>query len=518
MNLNEAVNISRTEDLKGNPIAFIDPNSPDNKNTFEYRQILKDSGAEWSQSFKFKNVFPSQKSGFWFWYIGKTEEQWKNAFERRIKPALEKIHKLEGIPSDDSRESVISSLNVLINAIQTAQIPEDTTFSEVDKSKVSEKLKQFKEMLINLKDDEEFKSTVQKLMKFRSAQGHTFSFGNTILTIIQNPDATIVKSRTNWMKYNRTVNQDARPILLFKPGKAGLIPYSKETKDSITRKFLMNIGKRSVDELGPGESEKLSVLLSGRFNGKDFDIYEAFDLADTTVIDGKEDLIQNAVKPDLDWRIGDATDEKVKPIYNALIEFAKKYGIEISLHSAEELGGAEGVSSGGKIKIIKNDGNSISVLSSLAHEIAHELLHQTYLQERNPELRDYFVSKSEGIAVVEQQAELTSWMVMSSFDFDVKTASLNYVTLWGANPDNMIKVFDTVSKTANLLIEFIMKNNAELNEVDIPLNVKHYTPEDVAEILGVEQQYQQVLNNTEKNEIMKESLLENFFRLTGIIK
>lgn len=518
MNLNEAVNISRTEDLKGNPIAFIDPNSPDNKNTFEYRQILKDSGAEWSQSFKFKNVFPSQKSGFWFWYIGKTEEQWKNAFERRIKPALEKIHKLEGIPSEDSRESVISSLNVLINAIQTAQIPEDITFSEVDKSKISEKLKQFKEMLINLKDDKEFKSTVQKLMKFRSAQGHTFSFGNTILTIIQNPDATIVKSRTNWIKYNRTVNQDARPILLFKPGKAGLIPYSKEAKENITRAFLKRVGKNNVDELGPGESEKLSVQLSGRFNGRDFDIYEAFDLADTTLIEGREDLIQNALEPDLKWSEDNMIDDRVKPIYNALKEFAHSNGIEVTTVTPEELGGAKGASSSGKIRLINNEGNDVGLTSTLTHEIAHELLHQTYLQERNPEMRDYFVGKSEGREAVEQQAELTAWMVMSSFGFDLKTSSLNYITIWGANPDNMIKVFDTVSKTANLLISVIMKNGGELNEVDIPLNVKHYTPEDVAEILGVEQQYQQVLNNNEKNEIMKESLLENFFRLTGIIK
>ena len=107
---------------------------------------------------------------------------------------------------------------------------------------------------------------------------------------------------------------------------------------------------------------------------------------------------------------------------------------------------------------------------------------------------------------------------MSSFGFDVKTTSLNYITIWGGNPDNMVKVFDTVSKTANLLIGVIMKSGGELNEVDIPLNVKHYTPEDVAEILGVEQEYQKVLNNIEMNEIMKESLLENFYRLCGIIK
>ena len=518
MILNEAMNINKTQDLKGNPIAFIDPNSPDNKNTFEYRQIFKDYGAEWSQSPKFRNVFPQHKTGFWFWYIGKTEEQWNNSFNKRIKPALEKVHELEGVPSEDSRESIIASLNSLIGTVQSASVPEDSSLTDVDKNKIAEKIKQFKERLVNIKDDEEFKTTVQKLMLFRSAQGHQFSFGNTILTMIQNPDAKVVKSRSNWVRYNRIVNQNARPILLFKPGKAGLIPYSKETKDSIIRSFLQRVGKRSVEELGPGESEKLSVLLSGRFNGRDFDLYEAFDVADTTLMEGKEDLIKNALEPDLEWNIDNMTDDRVKPIYTALKEFAESKGIQITMSDAEAMGGAKGYSSGGRINVINNEGNDVGITVTLAHEIAHELLHQTYAQEKNPELRDYFVGKSEGHDVVEQQAELTAWMVMSSFGFDVKTTSLNYITIWGGNPDNMVKVFDTVSKTANLLIGVIMKSGGELNEVDIPLNVKHYTPEDVAEILGVEQEYQKVLNNVEMNEMMKESLLENFYRLCGIIK
>lgn len=518
MILNEAVNVNRSEDLRGNPIAFIDPNSPDNKNTFEFRQIFKDSGAEWSQSPKFRNVFPSHKAGFWFWYIGKTEDQWKNSFDKRIKPTLEKIHKLEGVPDENSKESILNSLNVVINAIQRATIPQDSELSDVDKSKIADKLKQFKEMLVNIKDDEEFKSLIQKLMVFRSAQGHQFSFGNTILTIIQNPDVKIVKSKSNWLRYNRTVNPNAKPILLFKPGKAGLIPYSKETKENIIRGFLNRVGKNNIEELGPGEAEKLSVQLSGRFNGKDFDIYDAYDVSDTTLMEGKEDLIQNVLEPDIKWSEDNMIDDRVKPIYNALKEFAVSNGIEVSTVDAESLGGAKGVSSKGKIQVINNEGNDVGLTSTLAHEIAHELLHQSYLQERNPELRDYFIGKSEGREVLEQQAELTAWMVMSSFGFDLKTSSLNYITMWGANPDNMIKVFDTVSKAANLLISVIMKNNVDLNEVDIPLNVKHYTPEDVAEILGVQQEYQKVLNNVEMNEMMKESLLENFYRLCGIIK
>lgn len=40
-NLNEAFVVSKRYDGKGNPIAYIDPNKPENKDTFKYKDILK---------------------------------------------------------------------------------------------------------------------------------------------------------------------------------------------------------------------------------------------------------------------------------------------------------------------------------------------------------------------------------------------------------------------------------------------------------------------------------------------
>lgn len=519
MNITEAYKVSRTKDQRGNPIAFIDPNAPENKNTFTYRQVFKDYGAEWSMSPKFKNIFPPHSVGFWFWFIGKTEDQWRNTYDRRIKPALEKVHSIEGVPPEESKESLIASLDAIIEKIQTAQpsYDSDVILSKEDKQKILGKLNDFKTMLTNIDNDEDFKVVIKKLMAFKSAQGHQFSLPNTFLVMVQRPEAKMVKSKSNWLSYNRTINNDATPIFLWKPSKSGMIPYSKMEKDKIIRKYLDEIGKRSVDELSPQEKERLAPKISGRFNGKDFELYDAYDISDTTLIDGREDLIQPSLQSNLDikWNESNEIDENVRPIYSALVDFAEKIGIEVVQADASVMGGALGFSSSGKITILKNDGNDVGLTKTLGHELSHELLHQTYANEKDPELKQYFIGREEGRELVEQQAELTAWMVMASFGYDLKTTSLNYVAIWGGRPESMVGVFDSVSKAANLLISEIMKRKIALKEVEVPTGVKHYSPMDVANILGVKKQFQDVLEKEKEHETVKDEMVENFFRLSG---
>ena len=69
--LNEAFVISKRTDQKGNYIAYVDPNKPENKETFKYKDIFKNHGAKWNNDYK-----------FWFWYIGKTKDQWQNVYSQ----------------------------------------------------------------------------------------------------------------------------------------------------------------------------------------------------------------------------------------------------------------------------------------------------------------------------------------------------------------------------------------------------------------------------------------------------
>ena len=159
------------------------------------------------------------------------------------------------------------------------------------------------------------------------------------------------------------------------------------------------------------------------------------------------------------------------------------------------------------------EGNDVGLTKTLAHEISHELLHQNYLKNRNSKYAQYFVGKQEGRDLVEQQAELSAWMVLASYGFDLKTTSLNYVAIWGADKEAMIRVFDTVTGVVNLLLDYI---NGHLNqpvaeaEGGAPANIrpaKHITPMDVAKTLGVTGEYEQVLNQAKSN------LTESFYSL-----
>ena len=139
------------------------------------------------------------------------------------------------------------------------------------------------------------------------------------------------------------------------------------------------------------------------------------------------------------------------------------------------MGTSKGVSTSGKIIILQNSGNDVGMTKTLAHELSHELLHQKYAKGKNKDLDQFFIGTEQGSGVVEQQAELTAWMVMASFGFDLQTTSINYVVLWGGDDKNMLEVFDAVSSVANYLIYEITNRGVKLTEVEVPTGVKKYT-------------------------------------------
>lgn len=497
--LNEAFVISKKIDEKGNPIAYIDPNKPENKETFKYKDIFSRHGAKWSSTGR-----------FWFWYIGKTKDQWHNVYQKLIEPALKEVHKLEGALEEESQASLVASLDAVIGEVQAATTGdgEDAMTPDVKKN-ISDGLQKFKETLVNLDSDEEFKKTMRILTAFRNSQGHQYSFYNTILIWIQNPKASFVMSEIRWNRYNRTVNKDAKKIWVRSPSKNALRPYSKDEKEKIIANFVKSVNKRSYDELSVGEKDRLGVMLRGRFSGNSFDFTPVYDVADTTQMAGKEELLGDyEKKKEIKWYEENMISDEVKPIYNALMNFAQEKGISIELVEPGEMGSARGVSKSGSIGLLKSAGNDVGITKTLAHEITHELLHQKYLHDRDPEMKKFFVGQAEGRDLVEQQAELSAWMIMAQYGFDLKTTSLNYVAIWGANKDDMVKVFDTVTGVVNYMIDYI---NSQLNKTEISEAVgeiqpaRHVTPMDVAKVLGVGGEYQQ--------ELKKQHMIERYNKL-----
>ena len=454
---------------------------------FPYKEILKSKNAKWNNPNK-----------FWFWFLGKNEQE---TIERLVKPALAQIKQIQNLPLD------IDEIIKNITENNPSNNPE-LKLTKQEEDEIKAKLADFKEMLVNIEDDEQFKETMSKIIAFKGAQGYDFTFGNTILILIQNPKATIVNSKRNWLeKYNRTVNENAKQLMVWAPqGAKG--KKSKEQQEEITQDFLKKVNKKSYNELTPNEKIRLDKEIRGYSYATKFTFAPVYDVSDTTQIEGTEDYIEKAkaAKKDIKWYEENLLSDEVRPIYQALMDFCDDKGITTEL--IDDLDGARGSSGSGIIKLLRSEGNDVGLTKTLAHEITHELLHQKYLSNKGDETSKFYVGRGISLQTVEQQAELSAWMFMYAFGFNLKTTSLNYTIMWGGNKENMVKVFDTVSSVVNYLIDYVNNKITTLDESQgNPLHGDHVKPDEIARLLGVEKDY----NAIKQKQQIKESLRKKLF-------
>ena len=465
------------------PIVYID--STTSENTYQYKDEIKKYGATWLSSLK-----------TWGWFIGNNNPQ--AVFDKHIKPCLEFLTKVEQNPNNEER-NVIAIIDKLLSELGSGNV-EVVDNAPFDKNAVKERLENFKRELVSIMSNEEFKAKMLPIIKFRQAQGHQYSLTNAILIYIQDPKATLVKSRSNWAAMNRTVKPNAPALALWVP--MGGQPLTQAEKEAITQRFLKSRGAASVKDLNPGDKEELNVRLKPKGNSK-FDLKACFyDIRFTEQMEDKEDVVGNRNFEDLPWfdDKGEETPETVK-FCDAVIAVAQDRGIKISY--VDDLGGARGVSKSGAIDVLKNVPKNSGMFNTLTHEYAHELLHQTYISanDNNPDgYGQYFIGKAQGRAVVEQQAELTAWIVLRNFGFDMPT-NINYVGIWGMDEKSAPFVFDTVAKVATTIIKDIHdKINTMKESVNRPSQLTEMTGLDIAKLVGCEDVYlrNKRLNNVDK--------------------
>jgi len=467
--------------------------------------IDKSIGQRLQDSFNMKYNF---KEKYYYWWLDKEDPQ--KTINKYIKPAMEFIKSIQS--SDEAAAKIEFEIDKILDFLNSAEV--DTSDPEVkvtqlQKDEIETKLLLFKKQITNIQDDEQFKDTMSKFLRFRGALGYKYTPTNTLLIWIQMPDATIVNNKEIWREdYNRTIKPDAKPILVWRP-KGKQYSYSKDKKEQITKDFLASLKKSSVDALSPNEKIRLKTKLRPPMLASAFELVPAYDVSQTVQMEGKEDFItgaQDDIKK-VKWFEEGMIDDSVRPIYMSLLEFCDEHGIHVDF--SDDLGGARGVSKNGKITLLANEGNDVGTTKTFAHEISHELLHQTYLKSKGK--IDFFVGREgDGNQTVEQQAEISAWMFMYAFGFDLKTTSLNYTIMWGGNPENMVTVFDTVSKMVNFLIDYVntrLNKHQEMDEsMGSPTHGSHITPEEIAKRLGIEKEFKQI----QQKEDIKESLRKRF--------
>jgi len=123
-----------------------------------------------------------------------------------------------------------------------------------------------------------------------------------------------------------------------------------------------------------------------------------------------------------------------------LREYAASRGIK--LEYSESIGSAEGVSSGGLIRL-KKGLSAAEELSVVAHELAHETLHKN---------RDNMPKDKK---VRETEAEAVAFVVCNGIGLDTNSASSDYIQLYNGDKKTILQSLVRIQRTAAEIMEAV---------------------------------------------------------------
>ena len=249
-------------------------------------------------------------------------------------------------------------------------------------------------------------TTVDQLllqMKKYSGTLGDYSGENSILIHMQSPNATIVRSASEWRYFGKEVRPGARRIsILFPigiPQKAG----PGKLKDFMERKREEGLSDEAIEQL---IKEKFN--LDGDF-AYHFGVGTVYDIKDTEPIPGKPQ------KPEEETI-------KAQTFYKNLKEIAKKhYAVEedilAGVHGARGYTAHSADGEGTMIRVMKIPGEDENVLHTLIHEMSHAHL-------------DHLERKDIPRGIAEAEAELSTYLVGAHFGFDFREDSAAYIKGW----------------------------------------------------------------------------------------
>lgn len=228
------------------------------------------------------------------------------------------------------------------------------------------------------------------------ARFHRYSFNNCLLIAIQKPDATHVAGFQRWNELGRFVRKGEKGVMILAP-----------------------LVKRASSE------EPLANDVCGEATPcvVGFRATYVFDVSQT---EGEE-------LPQFSVITGDPND--LAPVLKRLVG---NYGIE--LRYEEQLGGADGVSEGGRIAI--RQGLPIAEeFAVTVHELAHELLHRS---ERRKETTR---------TIRELEAEAVAFVVCRAAGLDGLARSSDYIQLYQGDKELLLQSLSHIQRVAAQVID-----------------------------------------------------------------
>lgn len=235
------------------------------------------------------------------------------------------------------------------------------------------------------------------------ARFHRYSVSNVFLILLQRPDATHVAGYHTWKSLGRYVKEGEKGIAIIAP---------------------MRVAPDKTAAGGQSPPDEKSAEEVIRFR-----CAYVFDISQT---DGTP-------LPDIGSASGDPGT-----FTERLRKLVKQMSIE--LEYSDELGGALGVSKGGKIAI-RSDLTPAQEFSVLVHELAHEILHH----------RDGVQRPSKTLR--ETQAEAVAYIVAEGIGLDTANASANYIQLYQGDPKTLMHSLEEIREAATEILSALLSDD-----------------------------------------------------------
>jgi len=274
----------------------------------------------------------------------------------------------------------------------------------MSKYKTAELLKELDERIDKVQSSKEFKEVLEFFSKF-----HNYSYHNSILIMLQKPEATLVAGYRQWQKkFDRYVKKGEKGIAILAP-----FTYKKKKADTDS-----NLDSDEENEVTKTYFRPVYV----------------FDVSQT---EGK-------VLPQIDLSLENSNSALFEPLKS----YALSKGIKVKFKSLRK--GLDGYSEGGKI-VINRKANDTEKASILVHETAHELLHFRDSKEMK-------LTKE----ILEMEAEAVAFVVMNYFGVEIK--SDKYLALYKKSY-NLMESLKRISSISSEIIDYLLDSKAEIKKI-----------------------------------------------------
>ena len=298
---------------------------------------------------------------------------------------------------------------------------------KTQKEKIKEITDKLEQGIKDLFESDKYKEYLSVMSKF-----HSYSFRNTILILMQKPDASRVAGFTAWQdKFKRSVKKGEKGIKILAPA-----PFKKDIEES---EFDKN-GNPILNADGSNRTTTKTITVPA------FKVTTVFDLSQT---DGKEiPTIANQLTGNV---------EEYEKFFKALKAISP---VPIELEKIDRA--ANGYYHLTEKRIaVRNDLSEMQTIKTTIHEIAHAKLHALPEKEENEVIEDDRPDNR----TREVQAESIAYTVCRHFGIDTSDYSFGYVACWSSGKETAeLKASLEVIRTA--ADEMITDISEKLNELE----------------------------------------------------